>query len=262
MEKEKMTARKSNVKQFDGDAGATDEKRKLLEMFLNLPPALRSIVLEQMRSMIREKSISIQYFNLTSREGELFDLMPSTLRVKVEPLLEAIKEIQYTIDKVMGHSSHEFRIKSITQESPISVSLEGAAEAVQVMKDTIVPSCRKHAETMALLQEKEKQADIETKNAEILEKRASAAKGRAEADKLAAEADKQRVETERIKLENEKLRLELQQAKIQMALNILNQYAPNLSETERINHVIQLLRSIDLVISSKLELVDVTSENQ
>ena len=181
-------------------------------------------------------------------------LTPVYLSDKLSPYLKAIADIQNIINEIKGQKPQEIVVKEITQESPISVSLEGAAEAVQVVKDTVVPWRRKHAEIMAHLLEQEKRADIESKKAEVLERRASAAKGRAEADKLAAEAVRQREEAEKMKLENEKSRLELHRAKIQLALDILRQFAPNLPETERISYLIKLLSPLDVVISSKLEI--------
>jgi hypothetical protein len=107
---------------------------------------------------------------------------------------------------------------------------------------------------MAHLLEREKQAEIGSKKAEILEKRARAAKDQAETAKIEAEAAKQREETERMKLENEKLRLELHRAKIQLALEVLAQVAPNLSETEKIIFVVKLLPPLDIFAFSELEI--------
>jgi hypothetical protein len=195
-------------------------------------------------------------------KGDAFQtLTPHDLATTISPFLNAISEIQRIIDEISGRKPRGIRIRAIRQESPISISLEGAAEAVQVVKDTVVPSWRKHAETMAHLSEQEKQAEIESKKAEVLEKRASAAKGRAEAEKLVAEAVKQREEAEKMKLENEKLRIELHRAKIQLALDILNQLAPNLSETDRVAYLIRLLPPLDTVISSNLEIVANTTKD-
>jgi regulator of protease activity HflC (stomatin/prohibitin superfamily) len=130
-----------------------------------------------------------------------------------------------------------------------------------VVKDTVVPWRRKHAETMARLLEQEKLAEIESKKAEVLEKRANAAKGRAEAEKLTTEAVKQREEAEKMKLENEKMQLELHRARIQLGSDIINEFAPNLPETDRITYLIRLLPALNTVIASNLQIVDDTAKN-
>src|SRR5262249_31927807 len=145
------------------------------------------------------------FIQITFNTDELQTLTPKYLVSIVTPYLDALGELQKVIDEMLGRTPSEIQIKVIRQQSPISVSLKGVAEAIQVVKDTVVPWRRKHAENMARLFEIEKQADIENKKAEILEKRAGAAKSRAELEKIAAEASQQRAKAERIKLENEKL---------------------------------------------------------
>lgn len=181
-------------------------------------------------------------------------LTPRFLNQQLGPYLSAVGEFQRLIDDLKGELSAGVVIKIITQNSPIEISLNGAAEALQQIKDTVSPWRRKHAEKMARLAEQEKRAEIESKKADILEKQAQVAKGRAESVKIEAEAETQRAEAERKRLENEKLRLELQRAKIQLALDILAQIAPGLPETEKICHVIKLLPVINTLALSDLEL--------
>jgi hypothetical protein len=170
----------------------------------------------------------------------------------VSPYISAIAEVQRIIDEIRKRERREVEISLISQNSPISLSLDGAAEAVGLVRDTVVPWRRKHAETMLRLLEQEKQAEIESKQAEVLEKRASATRGRAESEKLLAEAAKQHEEAEKIKLDNEKARLELYRARMQFALEVLKQVAPNLSETERIEYVVRLLPPLNTLVSSNL----------
>jgi acyl carrier protein len=182
------------------------------------------------------------------------DLTPKYLETHINPYLNAISDIQHVIDEVCGRQPCAIRIQSIKQSSPISVNLNGTQEAIQLIKDTIVPWRRKHIEKMAHLLEKEKQAEIGSKKADILEKRAHAAKDQAEAEKIRAEAERQHEETEKMRLENEKLRLELHQAKIQLALEVLAQIAPNLSEIEKITFIVKLLPPLDILAFSELEI--------
>lgn len=173
-------------------------------------------------------------------------LTPKYLTENLAPYLNAIGNIQNIIDSIRERSLRNVIITAITQNSPISVSLDGAAETIQLIKESVVPWRKAHAESMARLVEQEKQTEIEVKKAEVLEKRAHAEKDR-------VDAAKQREEAEKIKLENEKLRLDLQRAKIQLALDILTQIAPALQEKERIDYLVKLLPSLDIVIFNNLE---------
>ena len=188
-------------------------------------------------------------FTLTDqRASDLLRLTPHYLATVVEPYLAAIVEIQKIIDEAKKRNHQEISIKSISQQSPISVSLDGASEAIGLIKDTIVPWRRKHSETMARLLEQEKQALIESIRADVLEKRAHAEKER-------MEAVKQRGEAEKLRLENEKLKIELERAKVLLAIELLNQIAPNLSEEDRIAYIVRMLPHLEVVIFSELEIV-------
>jgi len=180
-------------------------------------------------------------------------LTPRFLSTVVGPFLMATADIQHIIDEIQGQPTQDVRVKSINQYSPINVSLEGASEALEQIKDTIVPWRRKHTKKIARLTEREKRVEIENKKAEILEKRARAAIHEAEAEKLTVEADERREKIEGMKLENEKLRIELYRAKIQLALEVLNQVAPNLTETERIGYVVKLLPPLNTIVYSEIE---------
>ena len=117
--------------------------------------------------------------------------------------IAAIAQIQFVIDEAQGNSRNEVVIKFISQNSPISVSLEGATKAVQEIIGLVVPWRRKHQKTLSQLKEQEIRAEIGIKKSEILEKQAKAAKDHAEAERVSAEAAKQRAEVEKILLENE-----------------------------------------------------------
>jgi hypothetical protein len=155
------------------------------------------------------------------------------------PYLNAIKNLQEIINDIQGRKTRKVEIVNIKQNSPISVSLDGASEAIQVIKDTVVPWRRKHAESMARLIEQEKSVEIEAKKAEVVDKKIIA---REQANKL--------------KLENEKLRLELQQAKIQLAIEVLNSISHNLSQTEREAVISKLLPILETLALSRLEVVN------
>lgn len=181
-------------------------------------------------------------------------LTPHYLETHINPYLNAINDLQRVIDEIKGRRPSTIQIKSVRQASPISIDLKGAPEAIQLIRDTVVPWRRKHIEKMARLQEREKQAEIGNIKADILEKRARAARDNAETAKITAEAAQQREETEKMRLDNERLRLELVAAKIQLALELLDRISSGLSETEKIAFVVKLLPSLDILAFSELEI--------
>jgi len=180
------------------------------------------------------------FFKTREHAEEELILTPSVLGKVIHPYLKAIDNLQQVIDELKHKPGREIVIRSISYHSPVSVSLDGADEAIKTIQDIIIPWRRQHSAIMASLAEQEKQVDIETKRAEVLEKRGSAARNRAEEEKV-------KMETEKLRLENEKLRVEVQHAKVNLALNIISTIAPNLSETSRIEYIIKLLPTLDVI---------------
>lgn len=227
---------------------------------LTLPHSIeRADILNNLGTSYRSRYASGQnYYSPDSKISSIVltnkPLTPTFLSNVVTLYLNAVASIQHVIDEINGRDKRDVLIKAISQNSPINVNLEGAAETLQQINDLVAPWRRKHSEKMSVLLEREKQAEIGVRKAEISEKRALAAKGQAEAKKIAAEAAKQHVETEKLRLENDKSRLELHRAKIQLALDVLAQISPNLSESEKIAYVVRLLPPLDVLLSSELEL--------
>jgi hypothetical protein len=172
--------------------------------------------------------------------SEIWRMTPQFLLSTLTPYLAALADIQSVINEAQKKTDQEIYISLIKQSSPISVSLDGATEAVQVVREMVIPWRRKHAEKMACLAEQEKQIEIEKGKAAVLVSHMDAAKAREEKKHL--------------ELENAKLQLELERAKIQHARDLLDVFAPNLSEYERITLLIKLIPPLSEVISSKLEL--------
>lgn len=191
---------------------------------------------------------------ITLITSETQKLTPAFLSQIVSPYIVAIADIQKVIDEIRNNSKNEVVVRSITQNSPISVSLDGASEAIKTVQDNVVRWRRENAKILAQQQISENEVAIEVLKAETLERRANAAKSRAEAEKFSAEADKQRQETEKIRLENEKTRIEIERAKVQLALDILDRIDPNIPATEKISHVVKLLSPLGVVAFSKVEL--------
>lgn len=213
------------------------------------------------RRVLEERASKAGYLVLRTEQEELplplqRYLTPSYLSREVIPYLDSIANIQRIIDEISGRPISEVRVKMISQTSPISVSMEGASQAIELVRDTVTPWRRRHTQEMARLSEAEKQAEIESKKAEILEKRARAQKDRAKAERIAAEVAQQHEMAEKARLENEKLRLDLQREKIQLAMDILAQVAPNLSEKEKIAYIIRLLPPVERLALSELSVVE------
>jgi hypothetical protein len=213
-----------------------------------LSPSGRRLFDEAMKKFeSSKKNLVFTKFTLTSSNPGVTELTPEYLADTVNPYLLAVVELQDVIDELHGRKTHAVIIKELSQNSPISVGLDGASEAIQTINDMVVPWRRKHAQTMARLTEQEKLVEIESKKAEVLEKRAHAEKER-------LELAKQREETEKLRLENDKLRIELHRAKVQLALEILNSIAPHFSEAEKIAYLVKLLPPLEVIAISELEI--------
>ncbi len=185
--------------------------------------------------------------------SEVEKLTPHLLSAELSPFLNAIEAIQHVIDDIQGQPPTDVLIKSISQNSPITVTLEGAVKAIQEIKDIVVPWRRKHQEKLARLQLQEKKVEIDGKKAEILERQAKAAKDHSEAEKIKAEADRLRAEAERMMLENYKLRDDFSSS---LALEMLAKEAPSLSDADKGAYLAKLLPHLGVVISSGLEVGD------
>jgi hypothetical protein len=230
----------------------TESESKLLEVFAN-QAALAIHNADLLERAVTSMEIMLNPQDITSAPSPSL-LSPDYLATVVAPYLKAVADLQDILDELQGRKPSPTVIRAIRGSSPISVNLEGASDAVQQIEDMVVPWRREHAKAIARLTEQEKHAEIEIKKAEILERRARARRDREEAERLAAEAAKQREEAERLRLGNERLRLELHRSKIQLAVDILAQVAPNLSETDRIAYVVRLLPPLDVLMFSELEL--------
>jgi hypothetical protein len=92
------------------------------------------------------------------------------------PYIEAISAIQRVCNAVLERTHHEVAVISISQQSPTDIKLLDAAEAINAVKEDIIPWRRKNAQKLAELKQKEVAADIKKKEAEALEIRARSTK--------------------------------------------------------------------------------------
>ncbi len=208
-----------------------------------------------------EEIISIEAINQQPRTQEatttiIFstekELTPAILAKDVVPFLQAIVDIQHIINEIRQRPKHEIQVTQITKGS-IGVTLSGATSAIELIMSVVVPWQYNHAKAMAKLLETEKSVQIESAKTDILARRLQISKERQEKESVSIEFEKQRIEVEKLKLEKEKLRLELHREKIKLALEILDQIDPNLTETDKIDYATRLLRPLEVMISSDIE---------
>lgn len=204
--------------------------------------------LTKTKEIAHYSNLDIDYITFINEE-----LTSEFLESQIVPLINAISEIQHIINMINGKARDYVLIKSITQNSPISIGLEGVNDTVKLIQETVVPWRRKHAETMAQLLEQEKLAEIESKRADILEKRARAARERHEAEKASIDVHRQREEANRMSLENEKLKIELYRSKVELALGVLERISSNLPEADKLIYLSRLLPSLDFLINSDID---------
>lgn len=230
------------------------------EEFDELEKEIRSILGDYIRDDIPKHSVRLNRIKLVSDVD--VTLTPTSLMGQITPYLLAVSELQKIIDSVKGQPIKPVNIKSISQNSPVSVSLDGAADATEVVRDIVVPWRRVHGKDMAQLEKQEKAVLIEDAKASVVEKRIRTQKERVETKKIEAEIhpEKVNIEIERMRLENEKLRLEIEEKRIKMALEIL-EIGPELSQEQRILFVMQLLKPLGILTTSSVQLDDGTTSD-
>lgn len=206
-----------------------------------------------------EKGFRINNFYLidtiNDQTGLSINLTPKHLISNIVPYIEAIFEIQRVMNEIREIDiTTKLGIISISQNSPISVSLQGVADAVKLIQESIVPWRRRHAVQMAQLTEQEKLLEIKAKEIELVELRARAKKEDEEARKAFFEIIRQQEEIKKLALENEKLRLEIEQARSNFVLELLEKIKPGMTEQEKLTYFVKLLPPVSTITDSMLEL--------
>lgn len=150
----------------------------------------------------------------------------------------------------------------------ITISLEGVNDAVDTVKEIIIPWRRKNAEKKAKLENALRQAEIQRLHGECLitkaraERELSAAKmdnaqaklNLSQVKKTEAEAKLLLAQAEKTLVEVERERAFLRQSQIELALQIVDRYAPKLTSLEKMDYVIRLLPIIDQLTSGHIDL--------
>ena len=92
------------------------------------------------------------------------ELTPATLRIDIVPTLEGLESLERAASEVSG-LPYRGTVTSISQDSPISISLQGFKEAVELALEWVIPWRRRNAEKLAEL--KMRQQELENEKAAI-----------------------------------------------------------------------------------------------
>lgn len=152
----------------------------------------------------------------------------------------------------------------------VSIGVEGLGQAIEAAKDLVVPWRRANAQRLARLEAAQRQAEIHRLNAETLNvqakterERSAAEADRAQAELLLAQAEKTRAEAElaraqalKAAAEAEAERAAIRQGQIELALKIVDRYAAELPQTQKLDYVVRLLPTLVTLTASPLEPLD------
>lgn len=185
-------------------------------------------------------------------------LTPETLSTQLAPYLQAINDFQIIVTELENDSPHPVRLRSISQNSPTDINLDGASETIKTIKEDIIPWRKEHAQHLAQIEIGQKELEKEQAEVSVLEARAKARQSQKYNE---LELDKKRAEIERMRLKNEKMRLDIQKEQIELAISVIEKLAPSLPETERLAYVMKILKPLQLLVHSPLEIDSSTSPN-
>ncbi len=219
------------------------------EEFSNLEIKVRSILGEHINPNTPKHSIKLNRIGLDTFDNDPDESTSILWISQVTVFITALSDLQKTIDIIKGQPSKPVIVKSFSRNSPIEVSLDGAAEAIKVVHE-MLPSQRDYVET-------KKGLEIEASKAEILKIRAEARREHEESKKIETERD---VEVEHKRLDNEKLRLEIEEKRINLVLKVLDRLSPELSQTQKILYSMELLKPLGVIIDSPFLIVSQTDE--
>jgi hypothetical protein len=152
----------------------------------------------------------------------------------------------------------------------ISLSMTGIKDAFETFNELIVPWRREHAKRKANLENALRQAEIQRLNTETQLSLARAQRERAatqtdsdqaelalsQARKNEAEAKLLLAKADKIAAEAEKERAELRRSQIELAIGLIDKYAPEFSGIQKMEAVIKLLPIMDQLTSSDIVLID------
>src|SRR5258708_12655706 len=179
-------------------------------------------------------------------------LTASNLATEVIPYLQALVHLQEIIARIEGNEWKEPNIVRITQGS-FNVDINGTEKAVEILRELIEPWRRDHARQLAELQILEKKIAVERAEADLKRSRVTA-EAEERKSKLNLEIRQLQATITQMELINEHHRVAIQKEKLELAIQIVEQVAPNLPEQEKLAYVMRILEPLDTLIYSPLQL--------
>ncbi len=147
-------------------------------------------------------------------------LTPQTLSDTVMPYLQAMADAQKSISDIQGAFYVEPKIKLISQNSLVEIKLLDVAAIIKIIRDMVIPWRRKNAQLRA---------------------------------RIAAE--KAATESNQLYLAYEKEKLSL----VDMAIEIVDKHSTSdLPEHERFARAMQILKSLNILVDSSLDLEEIS----
>ncbi len=197
-------------------------------------------------------------------------LTPYHLATTVTPYLQALVDLQYIIEEIKMQGHRQIGINTISAvklNAPIGVSLDGARDAIQMVRDFVIPWRREHAAQIASQAQSEKAVGSPPAKDET-PKTDEASKSEAERpavesahpptvkDKPPSEVEtKAALVTGTIRpVDQNTPERRLEQAQINLALKIVLRLNPGLPDEDRVAYATRLLFPLKILTTSTLEL--------
>ena len=155
-------------------------------------------------------------------------LTPHDLSTRIVPYLQALSDIQSIINEVLGQTSRNMGINTISvhMEHCVHIKLDRALEAIQLVQDRITPWKEKHADTIAQLQAADQPHEEET---------GGPSRGNNNHDDMKAA---------------------FQQAKTELASTLICGLSPTLAKQDQEHYLQKLCAPLDTLLLSALEISD------
>lgn len=242
----------------------------IAEIFLNVQPRYKERILNEIRKWERSKDNYLENFSTSTYsllkhkvnnsethaaqtpniQGSVSSIIltsstehrltPEYLLTTVSPFINAIAEIQRVVNDIKGHEFSDVYITSITQNSPIGVSLDGVSDVLRLIVEIFDKGKRDRSKRMEEHLLVEKRLELEKKRLELQEMNIHLAKEGEELKKL--------------KLENLKTQLAIESEIAQASVNVIERVAPQLSESERMIYIGRLLKPVGVLMTSDLNI--------
>lgn len=170
----------------------------------------------------------LQRFSVQPADGSYLQLTQAILSEQIVPIVSALSAIQrilFGTDPI---------IRSITQNSPVNISMEGAGGLYEKVATDIIPWRRKRAKEIAALEAAKSLAHLEQQRAEVLAAEAKTQREIAECEAASERARQARAEA------NLK-EVDLTRARFNLAVDMVNQMLPGPMNAEKMQMISQLM---------------------